>query len=105
MFTQVKIVFLQWLPCVLRMNRPGKKITKKTILMSNRMKELELQERSSKSLLANVLDIDDDFRHGNSAANPASGYIRYHWFSIHSIFFRSLRLARIPRWLDIHFLG
>lgn len=42
------------------------------------MKELELQERSSKSLLANVLDIDDDFRHGNSAANPASGYIRYH---------------------------
>lgn len=60
------------------MSRPGKKITKKTILMSNRMKELELQERSSKSLLANVLDIDDDFRHGNSAANPASGYIRYH---------------------------
>jgi len=76
--TQVKILFLQWLPCVLRMSRPGKKITKKTILMSNRMKELELQERSSKSLLANVLDIDDDFRHGNSAANPASGYIRYH---------------------------
>ncbi|XP_066596793.1 neuronal acetylcholine receptor subunit alpha-7 [Prorops nasuta] len=71
----VKTVFLQWLPCLLRMNRPGKKITKKTILMSNRMKELELQERSSKSLLANVLDIDDDFRHGNSAANPASGYI------------------------------
>lgn len=72
-------MFLQWLPCVLRMSRPGKKITKKTILMSNRMKELELQERSSKSLLANVLDIDDDFRHGNSAANPASGYnIRYH---------------------------
>lgn len=27
------------------------------------MKELELKERSSKSLLANVLDIDDDFRH------------------------------------------
>ncbi|KAL0099005.1 hypothetical protein PUN28_020212 [Cardiocondyla obscurior] len=59
------------------MSRPGKKITKKTILMANRMKEMELQERSSKSLLANVLDIDDDFRHGNSAANPASGYIRY----------------------------
>lgn len=27
------------------------------------MRELELKERSSKSLLANVLDIDDDFRH------------------------------------------
>ncbi|KAL0121523.1 hypothetical protein PUN28_006800 [Cardiocondyla obscurior] len=71
----VRLLFLQWLPCVLRMSRPGKKITKKTILMANRMKEMELQERSSKSLLANVLDIDDDFRHGNSAANPASGYI------------------------------
>lgn len=97
MFTQVKILFLQWLPCVLRMSRPGKKITKKTILMSNRMKELELQERSSKSLLANVLDIDDDFRHGNSAANPASGYIRYQEFSIHCDLFGSLRLAKIPR--------
>lgn len=92
MFMQVKIVFLQWLPCVLRMSRPGKKITKKTILMSNRMKELELQERSSKSLLANVLDIDDDFRHGNSAANPASGYIRYHRFNLSY----SSRFAKIP---------
>ena len=45
------------------MSRPGKKITRKTIMLSNRMKELELKERSSKSLLANVLDIDDDFRH------------------------------------------
>ena len=32
-------------------------------MLNNRMKELELKERSSKSLLANVLDIDDDFRH------------------------------------------
>lgn len=44
------------------MSRPGKKITRKTITMTNRMKELELKERSSKSLLANVLDIEDDFR-------------------------------------------
>lgn len=55
------------------MGRPGKKITRKTILMSNRMKELELKERSSKSLLANVLDIDDDFRHCTSAN---SSYMR-----------------------------
>ncbi|KAL2714246.1 acetylcholine receptor subunit alpha-type acr-16 isoform X1 [Vespula squamosa] len=71
----IRKVFLQWLPCILCMSRPGKKITKKSLLVSNRMKELELQERSSKSLLANVLDIDDDFRHGNSAANQASSYI------------------------------
>lgn len=41
---------------------PGEKITRKTIMMQNKMKELDLKERSSKSLLANVLDMDDDFR-------------------------------------------
>lgn len=44
-------------------------------MMSSRMKELELKERSSKSLLANVLDIDDDFRSvsgGPSGANNAT---------------------------------
>ncbi|GLV43078.1 nicotinic Acetylcholine Receptor alpha6 [Carabus blaptoides fortunei] len=68
----IKSVFLQWLPWILGMSRPGKKITRKTILMNSRMKELELKERSSKSLLANVLDIDDDFRN-ESGALPSSG--------------------------------
>lgn len=57
------------------MSRPGKKITRKTLMMSSRMKELELKERSSKSLLANVLDIDDDFRSvsgGPSGVNNAT---------------------------------
>ncbi|XP_042877433.1 neuronal acetylcholine receptor subunit alpha-7-like isoform X2 [Penaeus japonicus] len=74
MSPMVKSVFLQWLPWVLRINRPGEKITRKSIMMTNKMKELgmkvrpdypleyPLEERSSKSLLANVLDIDDDFR-------------------------------------------
>ncbi|XP_073957778.1 neuronal acetylcholine receptor subunit alpha-7-like isoform X4 [Choristoneura fumiferana] len=68
----IKSVLLQWLPWILRMSRPGKKITRKTILMSNRMRELELKERSSKSLLANVLDIDDDFRHGPPPPNSTA---------------------------------
>ncbi|KRG03751.1 acetylcholine receptor subunit alpha-type acr-16 isoform X3 [Drosophila mojavensis] len=69
----IKSVFLQWLPWILRMGRPGRKITRKSILLSNRMKELELKERSSKSLLANVLDIDDDFRHTISGSQTAIG--------------------------------
>ncbi|XP_058814426.1 neuronal acetylcholine receptor subunit alpha-7 isoform X7 [Topomyia yanbarensis] len=78
----IKAVFLQWLPWILRMGRPGKKITRKTILLANRMKELELKERSSKSLLANVLDIEDDFRHttsgitGSTTAISSSGFSR-----------------------------
>ena len=59
---QVRTVFLQWIPWVLRMGRPGEKITRKTIMIQNKMKELDLQAKSSKSLLANVLDMDDDFR-------------------------------------------
>lgn len=55
-------MFLLWLPWILRMSRPGKKVTRKTILMNSRIKEMELKERSSRSLLANVLDMDDDFR-------------------------------------------
>ncbi|CAH1394359.1 unnamed protein product [Nezara viridula] len=63
----IRTVFLQWLPWILKMSRPGKKITRKTITLSNRMKDLELKERSSKSLLANVLDIEDDLRHCTSS--------------------------------------
>lgn len=40
------------------------------------MRELELKERSSKSLLANVLDIDDDFRHGTLQSSSTTGFIR-----------------------------
>lgn len=67
--SQIKFVFLNWLPWILRMGRPGKKITRKSIMLNNRMKELEMKERSSKSLLANVLDIDDDFRHGTMSGS------------------------------------
>ena len=59
---QVKSVFLQWLPWILRMSRPGKKITRKTITMNSKMNELQLKEKACKSLLANVLDMDDDLR-------------------------------------------
>merc|ERR1719336_1012349 len=58
----VAMVFLQWLPWALKMARPGEKITRKTIMMAKKMKELDIKETSSKSLLSNVLDMDDDFR-------------------------------------------
>ncbi|XP_055541311.1 CHRNA7-FAM7A fusion protein isoform X2 [Wyeomyia smithii] len=77
----IKSVFLQWLPWILRMGRPGKKITRKTIFLSNRMKELELKERSSKSLLANVLDIEDDFRHTSSGITGSTTAINTSGFS------------------------
>merc|ERR1712072_42231 len=69
----VRKLFLQWLPWILRMQRPRKPITRKTIMMTNRMRELELKEKTSKSLLANVLDMDDDFR-PMSVPNAGVGY-------------------------------
>ncbi|KAL7640433.1 UNVERIFIED_CONTAM: hypothetical protein RMT77_008708 [Armadillidium vulgare] len=43
MSPMVKSVFLQWMPWFLRMHRPGEKITRKTIMMNNKMRELELK--------------------------------------------------------------
>ena len=62
-FLQVQIVFLQWLPWLLHMSRPGEKITRKSIQMQKKMKELDKKEIASKSLLANVLDMEDDIHH------------------------------------------
>ena len=53
------------------MDRPREKITRKTIMMSYRLKELELKENVSKSLMANVLDMDDDFRLDVQSGSPS----------------------------------
>ncbi|KAM7351779.1 nicotinic Acetylcholine Receptor alpha5 [Cochliomyia hominivorax] len=84
----IRVVFLCWLPWILRMHRPGRPLildfssTPCSDTSSERkhqiLSDVELKERSSKSLLANVLDIDDDFRNvrpmtpgGTLPHNPA----------------------------------
>ncbi|XP_034180091.1 nicotinic acetylcholine receptor alpha7 subunit isoform X2 [Osmia lignaria lignaria] len=65
----VKVVFLYWLPCILRMSRPTDKEEKEAQKSqkpspvtgtSKTYGDLELHQRSSKSLLANVLDLEDN---------------------------------------------
>ncbi|KAF3423584.1 hypothetical protein E2986_03460 [Frieseomelitta varia] len=65
----VKVVFLYWLPCILRMSRPTDKEereaqkSQKPSPVTGASKshgDLELRQRSSKSLLANVLDLEDN---------------------------------------------
>ncbi|KAJ6636934.1 Neuronal acetylcholine receptor subunit alpha-7, partial [Pseudolycoriella hygida] len=60
----IRVVFLYWLPCILRMSRPNQEAyeLEKAEKKAQQIQSVELKERSSKSLLANVLDIDDDFR-------------------------------------------
>ncbi|CAD6201497.1 GSCOCG00000297001-RA-CDS [Cotesia congregata] len=65
----VRVLFLKWLPCFLRMSRPADKEDKdgqksqKPSPVTGPTKgygDLELPQKSSKSLLANVLDLDDN---------------------------------------------
>jgi len=65
----VSTLFLQWLPWALRMTRPGVKITKKSIMMGKKMRELEAKEIGSKSVLSGALDMEDDFRGSVSAGH------------------------------------
>uniref|UniRef100_A0A8D9AHI9 Neuronal acetylcholine receptor subunit alpha-7 n=2 Tax=Cacopsylla melanoneura TaxID=428564 RepID=A0A8D9AHI9_9HEMI len=75
----IRLVFLEWMPCLLRMSRPSEE-DKTSLTEATRkalkLKELELKERSSKSLLANVLDIDDDFRH-NTLQSSSHTFLRH----------------------------
>lgn len=68
-------MFLYWLPWILRMSRPGSAATPPPA-RAPPPPDLELRERSSKSLLANVLDIDDDFRHGHAQRPACCRYYR-----------------------------
>ena len=61
------------IPWFLRMSCPGENITRKTIQMQKKMKELDKKEIASKSLLANVLDMDDDF-HPSTMPNSVYPY-------------------------------
>ncbi|KAL3290310.1 hypothetical protein HHI36_023654 [Cryptolaemus montrouzieri] len=81
----VKVVFLYWLPWLLRMHRPNHTASADSLPQSSRpasvatdrkplhFQDVELKERSSKSLLANVLDIDDDFRHNHRGGGGGTG--------------------------------
>ncbi|XP_046437588.1 neuronal acetylcholine receptor subunit alpha-7-like isoform X2 [Daphnia pulex] len=78
MASWVRTLFLHWLPWVLRMSRPTDKDDQKPAAgpaaNSKQMKDIEMKERSSRSLLANVLDIDDDFRqHSCTLSSVGSG--------------------------------
>ncbi|XP_028966954.1 neuronal acetylcholine receptor subunit alpha-7 [Galendromus occidentalis] len=79
----VRSIFLVWLPWLLRMQVPASLKANlerrqsspesnaspsfRSSAARRMFKELELKERSSRSLLANVLDLEDDFRPSNAA--------------------------------------
>ena len=58
---------------MLRMSRPGKPLTKKSIFLQTKMAELEKGDKCSNSLLANVLDMDEDFIAGSLLGDNTLG--------------------------------
>lgn len=60
--------------------------------------DVELKERSSKSLLANVLDIDDDFRHnhrggGTPTPLPTAAFFRTVYRFVSAIYHSYIRIS------------
>ena len=59
------------------MSRPGERMKRNEqnqLKYNAKQKDMEMKERSSRSLLANVLDIDDDFRqHSCTMSSAGSG--------------------------------
>ena len=87
-------MFLQWIPWLLRMSRPGETLTRKTIMMQTKMKKLDLKENHSKSLLANVLEMEDDYQ-------PITQFLRFAKIKDSASFFRLvLRVEMIFLKLD-----
>ena len=56
---QVRLVFLNWIPRILRMSRPGNSLNMKTLLMERSLKEIPASS-DSKSLLFKALDMAED---------------------------------------------
>jgi hypothetical protein len=56
---QVRLVFCEWLAWILRMNRPGRKLTLKTLLHKQQVRRLSARKPPSTSLINNIRDIDN----------------------------------------------
>ena len=86
-------MFLQWIPWLLRMSRPGETLTRKTIMMQTKMKKLDLKENHSKSLLANVLEMEDDYQ-------PITQFLRFAKIKDSASFFRLVFRAEVTFFLS-----
>jgi len=84
---QVRKGVCEYLAWLLRMKRPGCDVdgndggrsSARKQRRHSRIREIELRERSSKSLLANVLDLDDDYRmfHGGAGGRAGAGVFNH----------------------------
>ncbi|CAL1286350.1 unnamed protein product [Larinioides sclopetarius] len=75
--SRIRKIFLLWLPWLLRMERPGQKITRRDLFRSTKVCEMELKERASRSLLTSIVDGgaasggEEEFRPATASSSPA----------------------------------
>ncbi|KAL1235176.1 Neuronal acetylcholine receptor [Trichinella spiralis] len=55
----VRLLLLNWLPWLLMMKRPGRRFNRSAIRRAQDMCHLERKEKLSRSLMANILDLED----------------------------------------------
>jgi hypothetical protein len=63
----VETIFLQWLPWILMMERPGSTFTYTSIMMDAKIKKLERGDKMPRNLVPDLLDTAEDFLAGNLA--------------------------------------
>ena len=63
----IETIFLQWLPWMLLMERPGVKFEYSTILMDAKMRKLEREDKMPRKLVPDLLNTTEDFLAGNLA--------------------------------------
>ncbi|XP_003373299.1 putative Low-density lipoprotein receptor domain class A [Trichinella spiralis] len=56
---KVRLLLLNWLPWLLMMKRPGRRFNRSAIRRAQDMCHLERKEKLSRSLMANILDLED----------------------------------------------
>ena len=71
----ISVLFLQWLPWLLRMSRPGRPLTRKNILLQSKLEKLEREDKQGNSLLA-VLDMEEDQLGSGALLGDRAGLVR-----------------------------
>ncbi|XP_070211033.1 acetylcholine receptor subunit alpha-type acr-16-like [Littorina saxatilis] len=73
----VKHFVCGWLAWILRMERPGGSVRRRVVMQRARLNDIKLEslDEKSRSLMANVLDIDDDIRMANGSPNIMMGKV------------------------------
>ncbi|XP_076443929.1 acetylcholine receptor subunit alpha-type acr-16-like [Babylonia areolata] len=89
----IKHCICGWLAWVLRMERPGGFVSRRVAMQRSRLNDVKLDslDEKSRSLMANVLDMDDDLRMANGTATAMMSKVEENSTTSHNVNSVSMR--------------